>query len=166
MNIYCMQTVSGNGPAGRARFWRLCKVSVLFFSLMVGSGFVMAQQKSAVPKRMTFLGGHRNDTVNVRTAKLLLSMPLQITDAQKGTYSIESYRFGYRRKGFAIEDGKAKPNTTLQSALFSQSPLPDIWIRNVGENLRSGDELLFFDILVRDKNGQRYLAPDIKISVQ
>lgn len=124
------------------------------------------QSKFKPPLVMSFLGGHRNDTVTTETAKLILSLPLQVTDTKKTAYTIENYRFLYRRKSVAVENGEAVEKFTISAGTFTEVPLPKVWIDNVGLNLQPGEQFYFFDIIVHDKDGHRFLAPDVKIFIK
>lgn len=115
---------------------------------------------------MSFLGGHYNDTVSVETAKLILPLPLEVTDLQKNKYVMENYRFLYRRKSTVIENGKPVENFTISAATFIDVPLPKVWVENVGRDLQPGEMFYFFDIIVHDKEGHRFLAPDLKIFIK
>ncbi len=84
------------------------------------------------------------------------------------SYPIDSYHFLYKRKG-VIEDeetGRKQVAFTTISELFEKSPLPKIWIDNIQNGFQTGEELYFFDIVVKDKAGRRFFAPDLKITVQ
>ena len=120
------------------------------------------------PEVQSSLGGHRNgDTVNSATAKLILPLPLVIIDIAKNGYTVENYRFLYKKKAFNQnpETGKIEESFTLSAGVFTKTPLPKVWIDNVGLDLLKGEELYFFEIIVHDKNGHRFLAPDLKLFI-
>jgi hypothetical protein len=120
------------------------------------------------PKVQSFLGGHRNgDSLNSATAKLLLALPLVVIDVAKNNYTVENYRFLYKKKAFNQnpETGKIEESFTLSAGDFTETPLPKVWIENVGLDLLKGEEFYFFEIIVHDKNGHRFLAPDLKLFI-
>jgi hypothetical protein len=43
---------------------------------------------------------------------------------------------------------------------------PPVWQKNIADGLHTGEELYFFDIIVFDKQGRRFFAPEIKIAIQ
>ena len=134
-----------------------------------------AQQKSTQTKPKfkppvvkVYLGGHSNgDSISKETAKLILPLPLLIIDSKKTEYSVENYQFLYRKKSYipGTKTGKEEVTYTISAGVFKVTPLPKIWIDNVGFNLLTGEEFYFFDIIVKDKQGNRFLAPDYKLFI-
>ena len=88
--------------------------------------------------------------------------------AKKGTYTIQSYKFIYRRKTVTEdEQGNLSPTTSISSqAFYDASPLPDIWVKTIREELKQGEELYFFDIIVKDNLGRIMYAHDLKIQIK
>ena len=148
-------------------------VSFVLFSAFTQGLF--AQQKTTQPKPKfkppvvnVYLGGHPNgDSISKETAKILLPLPLLIIDQKKEEYSVENYQFLYRKKSYipAPKTGKEEAAYTISAGIFSVTPLPKIWVDNVGFNLLKGEEFYFFDIIVKDKKGNRFLAPNFKLYV-
>lgn len=148
---------------------------LLLFILVSVSSAALAQQTGEVkvtkfkpPTVKTFLGSHKNgDSVSPGEAAQLLAMPLKIQDDKKAEYEIDSYQFLYRKKGVIENEDNGKKETTLtiSSARFFTTPLTKIWIDNVGNNLKKDEQLYYFDIVVKDKQGRRFNAPEIKITV-
>ena len=59
--------------------------------------------------------------------------------------------------------GKTSKTSSVKSSLFKTSPLPELWLNAVRENLTAGEELFFFAILVKDLQGRIMYAPDLKL---
>jgi hypothetical protein len=139
----------------------------------VSQGIIAQQKNQPNPKFKppvvkVYLGGHQNgDSISKETAKLLLPLPLQILDNKKNEYSVENYRFLYRKKSYIPnpDTGKDEITFTISAGIFTETPLPKIWIDNVGLNLLQGEEYYFFDIIVKDKQGNRFLAPNFKLII-
>ena len=161
MKIYCKQTLA----------------LLLFISFISLCNAQSATKKPAItkiekfkpPVVATYLGVNTNGaSVTIDEANQLITLPLKITDAKTNTYPIDSYHLLYRRKG-VIEDeqtGRKEVAFTTISELFDKSPLPKIWIDNIQNGFQTGEELYFFDIVVKDKEGRRFFAPDLKITIQ
>ena len=49
---------------------------------------------------------------------------------------------------------------------FTVTPVPAIWQTNIAETLKKGESLYFFDIIVLDKQGRRFFAPELNITIQ
>jgi hypothetical protein len=125
--------------------------------------------KYKVPTLFTQLGGLR-DSVNitVQEAENIIGQPLKIYDDKKGTYTISSYQFLYRKRGVTEneETGKVTPITSIVSNRFKVTPLPDTWTNQVKEQVKSGEELFFFDVIAKDAQGRIMYAPNLKIMVK
>ena len=153
----------------------------LLFLLCAFTGFFCfaqeSQKKSLItkvakfkpPVVKSFLGINTNGaSVTGDEANQLITLPLKITDAQNSVYSIDSYHFLYKRKG-VIEDeetGRKQATFTTVADVFKTTPLPKIWIDNIQNRFQKGEEMFFFDIVVKDKAGRKFFAPDLKIIIQ
>lgn len=106
--------------------------------------------------------------LNAEEAKLLVALPLKITDDKKLEYVISSYQFLYKRIGVTEDEetGKAALQSDIVAQRFTTTPLPAIWQKNISEGLHKGEELYIFDIIVFDKQGRRFFAPELKIAIQ
>ena len=125
--------------------------------------------KFKVPKITTMLGNFK-DTFYIapQTADSIIGLPLKITDAKNVVYTISSYQFLYK-KIVTTEDentGKTSKISSIKSSLFKTSPLPAMWLNAVRENLKSGEELYFFAIVVKDPQGRIMYAPDLKLIIK
>lgn len=145
-------------------------LSIIFFSATA----VTAQQVKTVPKFKppvvnTYLGIRQNgDSVLMEEALQLVALPLKIIDKDKNLYKVVTYQFAYKKKS-AIENeetGNLQTTFTLVADRFNATPLPALWIKNIQEGLKTREELFFFDILVEDGQGRKFMAPDLKITVK
>ncbi|MDQ2718583.1 MAG: hypothetical protein M3Z26_02295 [Bacteroidota bacterium] len=156
------------------------KVLKYFFLIFIFSAGVLvsfAQEKPVItkvpkfkpPVVKTFLGVNQNGaTVTTDEAAQLITLPLKIKDDKNNVYPIDSYQFLYRKKG-AIQDeetGKIQTTFTIQSDRFNSTPLPKIWIDNLKDSFQKDEQLYFFDIVVKDKEGRRFFAPELKIAIR
>ena len=124
--------------------------------------------KFKAPKLFTTLGDLKDSVITLAAAEKAIALPIRITDAKGIVYSISSYHFLYR-KIVATEDeatGRVSNTTTIKSSLFKTSPLPDLWINMIQENLRAGEQFLFFDVIVKDNLGRVMYAPDLKLTLR
>jgi hypothetical protein len=148
------------------------KLFLLAFVLL-SSQQLLAQTKPAPvkfkpPKLFTQMGGFRDSvTLNVPEAENIINQPLKIFDDKKGLYTISSYQFLYRRKVVTEDEatGKPIPTSSMVAGTFKVTPMPDIWVNSVKEQVRPGEELYFFDIIAKDAQGRVMYAPDFKIKV-
>jgi hypothetical protein len=146
---------------------------VFFLCLMLAGTQLMAQTKPAtapykVPKLYTQLGEFRDSvSITMAEAEKSVGQELKIFDDKKGVYTVSSYQFLYKKKGVTEneETGKVSPTTTIVSQRFKTTPLPQVWIDNVRQEVKSGEELYFFDVIAKDAQGRVMYAPDFKIKV-
>lgn len=120
-------------------------------------------------KLKTRLGIYDNGSiVNVNEGRQLLGFPVKVFDGKNIPCSIISYNFMYHRKGL-IEDEKSQKKQSVFTSVgdrFTSTPLPALWKDNIMETLQKGEELYFFDIIIKDRSGRRTFAPELKISIQ
>ena len=125
-------------------------------------------QKFKPPKLKCTLG-KRADTafVSVDEAIQLITFPLIVTDDKKNVYTISSYQCMYKRKAVTEneETGKITPITSMVADVFKATPLPEIWKKIITEQLRPGEEIFFFDVVVKDAQGRLMFAPNLKLTV-
>lgn len=126
-------------------------------------------QKFKAPKLKCTLGS-RSDTsvVSVDEALQLIMLPLTIVDDKKNKYSISSYQCMYKRRAVTEneETGKVTPVSSIVASVFKTTPLPEIWKKTITEQLRSGEEIFFFDIVAKDAQGHLMFAPNLKLIIQ
>lgn len=123
--------------------------------------------KYKIPKMSTLLGTYK-DSVALPVAEVLtiLGQPLKIIDVNQQVYSITNMQFLYRKRVVSeTEDGKAIPAVSVVSQSFKSTPLPETWLSSIREQLKKGEELYFFDIIVKDTKGHILYAPNLKISI-
>jgi hypothetical protein len=159
------------------------KQIIALFSLLLVANFTVAQKpKPAVkpvvttvqkfkPPKLKIALGNRTDSVikvSVDEAVQLVTLPLTITDDKKSVYTISSYQCMYKRKGVTEDEvsGKVSPVTSMVADLFRTTPLPEIWKKTITEQLKVGEEISFFDIVVKDAQGRLMFAPTLKLLVQ
>ena len=114
------------------------------------------------------MGGYRDSvTLTVPEAENIINQPLKIFDDKKGLYTISSYQFLYRRKVVTEDEttGKPIPTSSMVASTFKVTPMPEIWVNSVKEQVRPGEELYFFNIIAKDAQGRVMYAPDFKIKV-
>ena len=135
----------------------------------VKNGTITTVAKFKPPVVKTFLGRNEKEaSVTIDEANQLVNLPLRITDDKNNAYTISSYQFLYKKKS-VIEDeqtGKRQTVFTNTADLFRATPLPKVWKETISGGLQKGEELFFFDIVVNDKQGRKFFAPNVKIVVK
>jgi hypothetical protein len=148
----------------------LIVVSSLAIAQVPKKSVVKPVTKFKPPVVKTYLGNTTGKaaTTGVEEAKNLITLPIKIADDKNVTYALSSYQFVYKRIGITEDEetGKTSPESDIVSNQFTDTPLPAIWQSNIKETLHKGEELYFFDIIAFDKQGRRFFAPELKITVQ
>lgn len=126
--------------------------------------------KAKLPVVKTFLGkfsGITNACI-AEQAKQMIALPLRIVDNKEVEYKLNSYQFSYKRIGVTEDEqtGKTSPQTDMVTERFAVTPMTELWQNNIKETLHQGEELYFFDVIVSDKQGRLFFAPDLKITIQ
>ena len=127
------------------------------------------EPKFKPPVVKTYLGVNQNGAnVTAAEGEQLVSLPLKVVDAKNNQYPVYSYQFLYKEKSYILNDETGKKETvfTVASDRFTTSPLPKVWIDNIKNKLQADEELYFFDIVVKDKEGRIFFAPELKITIK
>ena len=130
---------------------------------------VAVSQKFKAPKLYTSLGSFKDSSfVSVEQGEVIIAMPLKIVDDKKNEYSISSYQFLYRRRVVTEDEktGKVSPASSISSNRFKTTPLPELWVNTIREELKPGEELYFFDVIAKDAQGRVMYASNLKIMVK
>ncbi len=144
---------------------------------MICSYSLFAQNKETITKEpkfkppvvKTYLGVNQNGAeVTLDEGTQLVGLPLKITDEKNNQYPVVSYQFLYRQKSYILNDetGKKEKVFTISADRFKETPLPKLWVDIIRQRLQPEEQLYFFDIVVRDKEGREFFAPEIKITIK
>jgi hypothetical protein len=142
--------------------------------LLIGSATQsFAQQKPAPtlkpPALQSFWGTTKGGDLPLEFVLGVLDSAVWVMDDKKIRYSISRFIIVYRSKDKYEEEktGEIKtrfnPNST---SVKNSALLPEIWRKNLYEMIKKEDELIIADIIVRDKKGNYFAAPDVKIIIQ
>jgi hypothetical protein len=156
-----------------ARFYLL----FILAAMVTVSGIAQAKKpthspfsKFKPPAVKSYLGKFSGSTATctAEEAKQVITEPLKVSDDKNAAFKISSYQFAYKRIGVTEDEetGKVSPAKDMVAKRFTETPLPDIWKSNITEQLHKGEELYFFDIIVYDKQGRLFFAPELKITIQ
>ncbi len=130
---------------------------------------ITKEPKFKPPVVKTYLGVNQNGAqVTVDEGVRLVGLPLKIVDTKNNEYTIDSYQFLYRQKSFIRDDetGKTEEVFTISADRFTNTPLPKVWVDNIRRRLQKDEQLYFFDIVVKDNEGRRFFAPELKITIK
>jgi hypothetical protein len=144
-------------------------LSIASFSQQTAKPNAQTNKKIKPPKMFTTIGVLKDSSVApVDQVKALIGSPLMVKDAQNQPYTITYYRIIYTRRAYTEDEktGKISPIKTQVSEEFTQTPLSRIWLKILKEELLPGEELHFLDIIVKDKSGNIFYAPQLRITTK
>lgn len=124
--------------------------------------------KPVVPKLRTFIANLQGGKVNMEGALTILDKPVVVKDEKGNDWQVVSIRFWWRSLDrFEDPETGEKKSTwnTLVKDIRSAS-LPASVIESVKYEIKPGDELYYETIMVQGKDGNKYLAPSMRFSVQ
>lgn len=130
---------------------------------------VATTQKFKPPKLHTFLGAIKDSaTIPVDVAENIIGLPLKIYDDKRTEYTVSSYQFLYKKRTVTEDEktGQVSPSSSMVSDRFTATPLPEIWINQIKEQVNKGEELYFFDVIAKDAQGRVMYASNLKIITQ
>ena len=141
--------------------------------LILIPGIINAQKPAVVkpykvPQLQTYLSTYTDSTgISAQVATSLIAMPLKVTDTKKQDYKIMHYQLSFKKLGVREDEvtGKMIPTYTMSAEAFTKTPVSAIWIKTIQDLIKKGDELFFFDIIVKDAQGRVMYAPNIKFSI-
>ncbi len=133
------------------------------------NGEITKITKFKPPVVHAFLGRNKDTvTVTLEEAVQLASLPIKVSDSKNNVYPVSSFGFVYRRKGVVEneESGKKEVKFTTVGDVFHKTPLPEVWKTNIARTLQRGEELYFYDIIVKDNQSRPFFAPQILIKIK
>jgi len=126
-------------------------------------------QKFRPPKLYTTLGSKSDSVgVTVEEALDLINLPLTITDDKKNVYTISSYQCMYKKRGVTEDEqsGKVSPVTSISAQRFTSTPLSELWRTIISQQLKTGEEIYFYDIVATDAQKHLMFAPTVKLVIK
>ncbi|MEO6550330.1 MAG: hypothetical protein ABIN94_20160 [Ferruginibacter sp.] len=143
--------------------------NMLFAQRTGGTAAAASSQKNRKLVVKSSLGkATGNISLSADEAITIISQPLKISGDKNIEYTISSYQLAYKRVGITEDEetGKTSPQSDMAAQRFTTTPLPAVWQKNITEGIHAGEELYFFDIIAFDKQGRRFFAPELKITIQ
>src|SRR5690606_24824272 len=144
-------------------------ILAIFISLLTtNTSFAQQPQKKVLPKLITMLGNYKDSVkLTADEAERILALPLRIVDDKRTVYTVASYQFLYRRNVYTEDEqtGNIVPATSLAAQRFVDTQRPEYWLEPMRRELKPGEVVQFFDIIVKDPYGKVAFAPDFKVTI-
>jgi hypothetical protein len=99
--------------------------------------------------------------------KQILKADLKVTDNNGGTWTIVTYRLGWRRKEVNDDYKTGQRKTIFQfyaKTVDNSSKIPAEWQKEMSEGLQAGEHLLFEEIIVQNPKTKKMMqAPPLHL---
>lgn len=144
------------------------KKIVVLFSILLSSLMSLAQSKG-VPKFQALLGGSKGGEFTVNEVNRFIDSTLVVKDEKNFTYPVARFTAGYKfTSSYEDEEtGEKKTTNDFRSQEYTDdNHMSELWRQSIKDNIRAGDELILFNIMVRMKNGKKMLVPQISFKVK
>lgn len=144
---------------------------ILVLLLLQASAFNANAQQSPKPTLkppvlQSFWGKTKGGELPLEFVLGIIDSSVWVMDDKKVRYKISRYIFVHRSKDKYEDEktGELKSRFNVNSVTVRNAALlPAIWQKNLYESIKKEDELIITDIYVRDKRGNLFAAPDVKI---
>ncbi len=131
-----------------------------------------AQQKPAAtltpPQLTSFWSTTKGGSLPLESVLNIVDSAVWVIDIKKTRYSISRFIILYKSKDRYEDEqsGEVKTRFNTNSVQIRNAPtLTEQWRKYLYENIKAGDELIITDLIVRDKQGNFFRAPDVKLVV-
>ncbi|MGV3766098.1 MAG: hypothetical protein ACO1NW_08230 [Chitinophagaceae bacterium] len=116
----------------------------------------------------TTIGNFRSATAPASLLKALIDSALRVSDNKGVKYEVESFEFTYRQKDEFTNDETGKKEVLFRTVQHKAEGalLPELWRNTIRERLKKDETLWFEKIIIKNKEGKRFLAPSLEIKVQ
>lgn len=153
------------------KFSGLCFLALLLFTTAQAQVKTQKKEtaKAKMPVLITTLGAYKDSMIlPADEIKKIIGDSVKVYDINGNQFKVTYYQFVYKRKEFNEDEktGKAIPVNTMVADYFTSTPLPKIWTNTIKDELKSGEEVYFFDIIAKSKSGDVYYAPNLKLIVR
>ena len=137
------------------------------FGFLTITGF--SQTGKPAPKFQAFLAGSKGGDMPVSEIKRIIDSGLVVKDEKGLSYPVARFTVGYRFTSSYEDEASGEKKTTndFRSQEYSdENKMSELWRESVKDNIKPGDELLLFNIMVRLKNGKKMLVNQISFKVK
>ncbi|MBX9782460.1 MAG: hypothetical protein K2X48_04115 [Chitinophagaceae bacterium] len=144
-------------------------LTILFFVTAINH--TDAQQKPPTltpPELQSFWSTTKGGSLPLEMVLSLVDSAVWVIDVKKVRYSVSRFVIVYRSKDKYEDEqtGEVKTRFNSNTVQIRNSPyLTEQWRKMLYENIKPGDELLITDLIARDKKGNFFRAPEVKIVI-
>lgn len=143
--------------------------------LFVAGGFLAAEAQNkpaptlTPPQLQSFWGFTKGGDVPLEMVLQLVDSSIWVISEKKERMRVARFIILHRSKDRFEDEETGIIKTRFNSSadqIRNTAELPEKWRKKIYESIKREDELYITDIIVRDRKGEYFKAPDIKIVVQ
>jgi hypothetical protein len=152
---------------------RYLRYSCLHLLLVSSCFFAAAQNKPAPtltpPQLQSFWGFTKGGEMPLEMVLQLVDSSVWVISDKKERMKVTRFVLLHRSKDRFEDEETGAIKTRFNSSaeqIRNAAELPEKWKKKLYETIKREDEVYITDIIVRDRKGEFFKAPDIKIIVQ
>ncbi len=143
-------------------------LTAIFITLASGTIAQHAKPTLKPPALKSFWGTTKGGELPLEFVLSIIDSSVRVIDDKKIKYSLSRFMLVYRSKDRFEDEQSGEVKTRFNSntvQVRNAEVLPDNWRTSLYETIKKEDEILILDIIVRDKKGNYFKAPDLKIVI-
>ncbi len=121
-----------------------------------------------MPKLSTSWGKVMNGGLALDRLIQIVDSSLTVKDDMGASLPVTGFRINYTFISTYKDQESGELKTTKEFRAMDVtdgSILPDLWKESIRDNAKPGDDIVINKILVRQKNGKKTMAPDLRLHV-
>ena len=147
---------------------------LLFIFVFFACNLQTSAQKKPVPTTLTppqlnsYWSTTKGGSLPLESILNIVDSAVWVIDVKKNRYNISRFIILYKSKDRYEDEqsGEIKTRFNTNSVQIRNSPvLTEQWRKYLYENIKTGDELIITDLIVIDKQGTFFRAPDVKLII-
>lgn len=122
----------------------------------------------SLPKIVVSIGNTTGGNISAESLSKIVDSALTAKDANGNHYAIVRFRVLYKFKSTYQDQNTSEKKVTddMRTNNFANtSVMPELWRQSIKDNIKSGDEMIIDEIIVKLKNGSKIMAPSITLKV-
>lgn len=148
--------------------------TLLFFALVVSAQAQTQKSKPSTPAENTLpkvavsIAGYKGGNITGDMLSGIIDSSLTVKDAKGITYEVVRFRVLYKFKSTYDdpETGQKKTFNDMRTNDFvNTTRISDLWRQSIKDNVKTGDEMIFDNVIVKLKNGTKLMAPPLTFKV-
>lgn len=124
--------------------------------------------ESSLPKVAVSIAGYKGGNITGEILSSIIDSSIMVRDAKGSTYEIVRFRVLYKFKSTYDdpETGQKKSFDDMRTNDFvNTTTISELWRQSIKDNVKTGDEMILDNVIVKLKNGTKLMAPPLTFKV-